>query len=681
MKKTLLFLLSFAIMAGAMAQTQKGTAKTKKGYVREVKENNSKNGGLDYSPLAKVAIKITGNIGTESNNFGKFELSPNESSFRLVDVRRTGFKLITPSDYTNTYTCTSELLEIIMVKNETWNRKNQDKQTRAENNINKEKSNELEMLYQKRDNGRLSESEYFKQLNEINKKYKQLIEKTVRFVEQYTSDYFRGLDSIDKQLNDFLIEGRIHEFDSLMRLKGDFSQREEEIKLLNNVEQAYKTAKRKKIEYLASDYFREAQKYNQLFNQDSALYYLIKRSLLDTTNVRWLDEVAIFCSENIGDYKQVMSYYNKIKTIWEKGLRPGHPAFILLYTNMAATLKEMGKYQEALGMYDNALNAYNTADRTEKKDLIWIYNGLGNVYNNMQDNNQALVYFNKAVEVCNQLSESDEHDLGIIYNNMAGAYFAMKYYDKALEIYNEVIGIYNRVLSPNDVSFAVTYGNIGNIYRHKKDYDQALAYQSKAKNIKEQVLSPTHPDLAITYFNIGSIYQDKGDYDQALVYYDKAKKIEENILDEKHPKLAATYGTIGLVYEKKGDYNTALEYYNRVLGIYESGSQYNNENLWALYVRLEFVYEAMKSYTEALEYCNKILVVLEQDKNADKVRLAEANNNLGRVFYKVGNYEQSLKWFNRTLVFLKKYVSENGTYIKAVEEAIETVKQKMQEQK
>lgn len=185
----------------------------------------------------------------------------------------------------------------------------------------------------------------------------------------------------------------------------------------------------------------------------------------------------------------------------------------------------------------------------------------------------------------------------------------------------------------------------------------------------------------ITYFNIGSIYRDKGDYDQALVYYDKAKKIEENILDAKHPKLAATYGTIGLVYEKKGDYNTALEYYNRVLGMYESGSQYNNENLWALYVRLEFVYEAMNSYTEALEYCNKILVVLEQDKNADKVRLAEANNNLGRVFYKAGNYEQSLKWFNRTLVFLKKYVSENNTYIKAVEEAIEAVKQKMKEQK
>lgn len=311
MKKRAAIFLCLALTIGAFAQTQRGNVKTRKGYVREVRENSNGKGGFNYLPLPMVTIKITGNIGTESNKNGMFELSPNNPTFQIARVSKSNYKLITPSNYTKTYNCTSELLEITMVNEETWNRRNKDKQIKAERNLNKDKNNELDKLYEKREKGQISEGDYFKRLDEIDDKYKKRLESTNRFIEDYTSAYFRGMDSINKQLNDYLIEGKYREFDSLMKTKGDFSQREEEIRQLNEVEQAAKTAKEKRIEELAADFFREHQKFSQQFIQDSALHYLLRRSALDTTNIVWLGDVAEFYLTYIGDYGKALNYDNK----------------------------------------------------------------------------------------------------------------------------------------------------------------------------------------------------------------------------------------------------------------------------------------------------------------------------------------------------------------------------------
>ena len=116
-------------------------------------------------------------------------------------------------------------------------------------------------------------------------------------------------------------------------------------------------------------------------------------------------------------------------------------------------------------------------------------------------------------------------------------------------------------------------------------------------------------------------------------------KIQERVLGENHPDLAITYGNIGGVYDSKSDYDSALQYYDKAMKIQERVLGENHPDLATTY------------------------------------------NNIGVAYNNKGDYIEALKYLNMALrIYESKFGAEDKRTLKA-KECIETVKQKMQEQK
>jgi tetratricopeptide (TPR) repeat protein len=102
--------------------------------------------------------------------------------------------------------------------------------------------------------------------------------------------------------------------------------------------------------------------------------------------------------DNLGKYKEAITFYERSLEIYKKTLPPNHPKFASTYDNIGVVYDNMGNYSKALSYYEKALEIRQQLVPPNHPDLADSYNNIGNVYYNMHEYSKALSSYEK--EVC-----------------------------------------------------------------------------------------------------------------------------------------------------------------------------------------------------------------------------------------------------------------------------------------
>ena len=523
MKKITLFALSILIFTTSIAFAQSVKYPKRTGIVKEATMKTDSKGKSVNKPLAGVKIYIEPDAFNLSDANGTFTLTPKKTPFKITKVTKNNYTLLTPEEGTRTYGDTKDTLDVLMVSTKTLNNYMDSQMEIARLKREAKKNEELKKIEQQKAEGTITYGEYFQKQDSINQAYDEQMKRLVEFVEKSSKEFFKGMEKIDKEIDECIIKGEYDKADSLLLSKGYFNKRIENIEKLEQV-----------TEQLVKDAVSDCRK-----------YYEINR-----------DKIK---------YDEALAYLDTARVLQEKHLGLQHPDLATTYHSMGFVNAEQGKLKEALKWYAKALNIREQVLNPLSPDLATSYNNIGVVYSSQKKYDKAMEFYYKALKIREQVLNPLSPALAVSYNSIGTVYSSKGDYDEALEWLNKALKIQEQVLHPLSPDLAMSYNNIGMVYKSKGDSDEALNWYDKALKIKEQVLNPLSPALAISYSNIGVVYWSKDDYDEALKFYDKALQIEEQVLNPLSPDLAVSYSNIGMVYLETGNYNKALEYFNKAL--------------------------------------------------------------------------------------------------------------------
>jgi tetratricopeptide (TPR) repeat protein len=473
MKKILIIALSFLLFASGFTQAQKVKYPTRKGIVQESTMIMDKNGKPKKKPLAGVRIFTGKGVSDSSNAKGEFTLKPDAVPFKIIQVKKNEYTLLSPEQGTRTYQDNNEILDVLMVSTKTLNNYMDSQMEIARLKREEKKKQALEEIEQQKADGKITYGEYFQKQDSINDAYDEQMKRLVEFVERSCKEFFKGMERIDKEIDECIMKGEYDKADSLLLSKGYFNKR------IKNIE---------KLEQVTEQLVKDAV-------SDCWKYYEINR-----------DKIK---------YDEALAYLDTARVLQEKHFGLQDPDLALTYNSMGFVYSEQGNLDKAMEFINKALQIREQVLNPLSPDLAVSYSNIGAVYKSKGDYDKAMEFLNKALQIREQVLNPLSPALATSYSNIGGVYNSQKNYDKALKIFEQV-------LNPLSPALATSYSNIGLVYDAQGNYDKAMEFYNKALQIKEQVLNPLSPSLATSYNNIGVVYFEMENYDKALEYFNKA---------------------------------------------------------------------------------------------------------------------------------------------------------------
>lgn len=682
------YLLSAAMMLCVIlsAQTQQGYVKTK---------GRMMNG--KYVPgqgLKGATVSIKGRTTILVNkDDGSFSFPVPEAQFRVDSVRKQGYQLVDLDALSKTYKQSANPIYLVMETPEQQIEDRLDNYQRINNAQQQLISRLREEVKQLKKENRINEEEYGDRLQEIADmqiESQQLIDE---MVERYSKIDYDQLSEFDRLISTYILNGELRKADSLLNTKGDFKDRAENLRKLNeaNTKERKDLEKRKQNleksealsikerDDLANDYYHKFEILKLQHKNDSAAYYLELRVTLDTTNVEWLKETGNFIFDYLSDFDKSLYYFQKelkeckkqygessIQTsyVWSEigsvfdsqrnfdsaiyyfkgalhldSLNNYLNDFVISYDNLGLGYHHKGDYDNALDCFKKSLNSQNESYLIKANT----YNNLGVMYKDMGDYKASIECIEKALEYWRQDYGDDYYLVGNAYNNLGVTYSELDSTELALEHYNKALQLWKNAFGEDNYSVALSYNNIGCIYRNLKQNDEALENLSKALNIWINILGEWNHAVAYAYKNIGDVYKNKNDYAKALEYYNKSLKIREDIYGHNYYLVAQSYYSIGVVYGYLKDSNNELENKEIALDIYSTVFGPNHPDVARVLNDLGVLYYKQGDYETASDYLTRALRIREEKFGKDSPRATNTRNNLEKVQAKLKEQENEQK--------------------------------------
>jgi len=152
---------------------------------------------------------------------------------------------------------------------------------------------------------------------------------------------------------------------------------------------------------------------------------------------------------DLGDYVQAETSFQRSKTLYEQLLGTMHPEFATILDNLAGLYDAQGKYAQAESLY---LRALDIRERT-----------LG-----------------------------PEHPrMAIVMSNLAGLYVILGKYKQAEDLYQQALTIDEKALGLAHPDVAISLNNLAHCYDAQGKYEQAPPLYRRALQIDEQTVACT----------------------------------------------------------------------------------------------------------------------------------------------------------------------------------------------
>jgi len=480
----LLLFSSFALHLSTLS------AQTQTGVVRTVSRPDAPS-----QHLSGVVVRIQGEYNpVMTDEQGAFQvLMPgykNGTAYALAGINKGGYELREPELVGRRLPFSTAVpLEIIMVSRRQLQRDKQRIEQAARENIERYYEEQLNALNEQLAKATLSNQEYETQLSKLENEYDRFEPLIEQMAERYARTDYTGLTEEDGLIQQAIEQGNLDLAQQRILAKGDPEEREKKMKRVRHLADLQR-------EELANDYYHLYAIYLSRFENDSALFYLLKRAELDTTNAQWQLEAGNFYDKMSLRFEEALVLYRRALryAIANEGTNALRTA--QAHNNIAYALSRLERYDEAMpeqriatALYTQIYGANHqlTAARLTNTGVIHYY--LGNA-------DSAQMYFNRAETVYTSIESESEADKVIfklhaqLLNNQAAIDVATENYESAYQRLQKGLKI---VPQEEEHDRLLLLQSMGTVCYFRQQQEEAKRYWQEALEIARKLYGEAHP--------------------------------------------------------------------------------------------------------------------------------------------------------------------------------------------
>ena len=665
MKNLLLILLFLSVSFSASAQTQQGYVKTRGRLV-----NGSVVAG---QRLSGVTVQVKGRNAVVSKANGTFSFPVHANRFSIQNVKKQGYALIDPEAIAKQYNYSANPLILVM---ETPSQQTGDKletERKLRRTLTRQLQQHEDEIEHLKEQNKLTEEQYHQALQELYAEQEKSMNLVSQMAERYSRIDFDQLDEFNRHVSECIIEGRLTEADSLIKSKGDLKER---IATHNKHHQANVEARKhledseameiKNRDDLAQDCYNQFLIHKLQHHPDSAAYYIEQRAFLDTTNVDWLCEAAIYLKDT-GNIDNALSLFLKAHHQYvATGTNDLRHALIL--ETIADTYYDKSDYIKAKPFYDLAIDSFEAINPLHPR-LVHCYDFLSEAIISTMKTGQKVwdafegtkikmpkgddyykYIFYGSNFILDKIYNSPNIDIDNIYFEDGSVSTSIDY-KKAALYHERVLSMVDSVYGTNSNITAKVHMSLGKAYRYSGNREKSLENYVTASQILLSIDS-LNPELSDLYENMADFFRyAKKDTTAAIIYYQQAIHILNKVYGA-HQKIGRYYGALGHLYDGLEEYQTALECYYRALD--NDKRVYGENSDWIIQTNFSIssIYRDMGDLEKAMEYLQVNKSIIDQRLEWDSPRGWTAQydayyRELGDVYYLQGKYDEALNSYRK----------------------------------
>lgn len=479
----LLLLSAFSFHPSAFGQTQSG-------IVRTVARPDAPS-----QRLQGVVVRAQGEYNpVMTDEQGAFQLlmpgQKNGTPYTLAGINKGGYELREPELIGRQLPFSSSVpLEIIMVSRRQLQRDKQRIEQAARENIERYYEEQLNALNEQLAQARLSNQEYEQQLSRLEQEYDRFEPLIEQMAERYARTDYNGMSAADSLIQQAIEQGDLQLAQERILAKGDPAEREKKIKRIRRLAEAQR-------DELAEDYYHLHSIHLSRLENDSALYYLIKRAELDTTNAQWQLDAGFFCGKMSIHYKDALMLFRRALRYAQANEGPNALRVAVARNNIAFTLARMGKYQEALSEQRVALDLYSRLYGEKHQRTAARMTNLGAIHYYMGNVDSAQYWFDEAEKLYSAIggTTEDPYELALIHsellNNQASIDANQGNFESAFARLNKALNIVPKDAERLQITLLCT---MGDVYLMSKKMDEARSSWRQALEKAQRVYGEDHP--------------------------------------------------------------------------------------------------------------------------------------------------------------------------------------------
>ena len=627
------------------SQTQKGVVKTR--------GRMTGNGAvIAGSRLPGTLVKIKGGNGVVSQQDGTFTLSLPEKRFVVEEVVKNGYALVDPELlFRQQHYSVSPLVLLLEQPGQQLKEK-----LAVARNIRRTLEAQLEQREKKIEAMKLSEADYLKEMQKL-----QQLQSNDKLIDDLVSHYaqidYDETNATERQLADFILNGRLTEADSLLHAKGDINGRIEQWRKHEQANMQLEAKIKKEQDLLSQSRSIEKEELRRLGREcysryeiallrcrlDSAAHYIALRASLDTTNIDWQNDAGRFFFDYIGDDDKARHFYHCSlqQALKQYGAKSGEA--MVAYSNMAAIFKK-GKGDD-----------YSLFERYMKQAITICQSLFGeeHAYNAVLCNNMGLQaletgnyegakeYLSKALEICEMNRLKEPLTVISVYNNLGSVCYENVDFKHAESYFKKALAIADSIAEKDEPLLAQLHDNLGNTQNCRENYDEALQHHRQALSIRRKVFGEDHRSTAVSYNNMGSVYYHQRLYTQAMECFQKAFAISKESKYGGRDLQTSIFNNIGLVHYKQDDYERAKACFQNALNRCDSITIPGRKSMAVVLNNLGHVCFGNKEDSLALSYFRNAVEV----KDGYSTRLEFTEKNIKLLYLIFENYDKSFQKF------------------------------------
>jgi tetratricopeptide (TPR) repeat protein len=374
---------------------------------------------------------------------------------------------------------------------------------------------------------------------------------------------------------------------------------------------------------------------------------------------------------NIGEHSRTHYFYKKSFSIDKESLPVNHLSSITCDNN-TAEVDDIDRQHSDTLFFEKALQSYQRVLFPDHAHLATSYNNNNaGLFEDKEKDSKVLLFNEKILEIRQKTLPPDHHDLAVSYAIVGAMYKSRKKHSKALSCCEKSLEILEKILPVNHPHLAAVYNTMGSVYDDMEEYSKALLFYQKALEIHQRSLPENHPDLTNSYINIILIYNKMGEYTKGVYFYEKA-------FPKNDPSsLGNYYRLVGSAYDNLEEYSKAISFYEKSLEILEKTPAANHHELAAFYNTIGSVYFKMAEHTKALQFHERALEIYQEILPPNNFGLMVSYNNIGSVYCSIGDYSKALSYFQLALDISKLSPPADDSNMKALQQNIAFVKEKL----
>ena len=426
-ERHILCIVVFA-MCALLAQAQ-----TQNGIVRTVTRPDAPS-----QVLQGVVVRVEGDYNpVMSDETGAFQvLMPgykNGTAYALAGINKGGYELREPEMVGRQLPFSTTVpLEVIMVSRRQLQRDKQRIEQAARENIEKYYEEQMNALNEQLAQAKLSNQEYEQKLSEIEAEYDRFEPLIEQMAERYARTDYTELSEADALIQQAIEAGDLNLAQERILAKGDPAEREKKMKRIQKLADAQRNE-------LAEDYYHLHAIQMSRLHKDSALYYLLCRAELDTTNAQWQLDAGNFYDLMSQRYDEALVYFRRALRYAIANEGPNALRTAQAHNNIAYALSRLGKFDEALSEQQLATDLYTHIFGMEHPWTAARLTNLGVIHYYTGQIDSAQHYFDCAEAVYTALEKQPEPEKTVpklhaqLLNNQAAIDLAQQKPDAAYE--------------------------------------------------------------------------------------------------------------------------------------------------------------------------------------------------------------------------------------------------------